>query len=207
MLLALHKKLGLRKRPDKTRQYGTTLEHIKLDHVERYLFAGVTLTKGMKVLDLACGCGYGSWVLHKAGMDVTGVDISQEAITYAEQYYKGPKYLCQEAKDTKGEWDAIVTFETLEHLDRPEDVFLHNKAKVVIASVPNEKVIPFKASNFSGDSYPHRRHYTPDEFDFLLESVGYKVRERHCQKTKMPGTVTKGTQGKFLIFVGERTTT
>ena len=185
---------------DQTRQYGT-LEQIRADHIRRYLFAGEHL-RGKRVLDLACGCGYGSWLVHGGGNEVTGVDIEPEAIAYAQKYYQGPTYLCQPGEETKGEWDALVTFETLEHLDHPETI-LAIQAPLVIASVPNEERYPFEAEKFAGDKYPHKRHYTPDQFKELLEGCGYTVVSQWCQRDKQ-GQVVPGTNGIFLLYIARR---
>jgi len=189
---------------DPARQYGP-IEQISPDHVNRYLFAAgylqQKLKQGARVLDAACGCGYGSWILHGAGFEVTGVDISGEAISYATKNYQGPKYLQTDCYEIKGEWDAVVTFETLEHLDRPETLLRNQEAQIVIASVPNENQYPFRAESFKGDSYPHLRHYTPDQFSELLENVGRAVTEKLSQKDKIPGYVNPGTDGIFLVYV------
>lgn len=185
---------------DRTRQYGKSIEQIRGDHVKRYLFAADRI-KGKKVLDLACGCGYGSWLMHGNGGDVTGIDIEPEAIEYAKKYYQGPTYLCQRAEDTTGKWDALVSFETLEHLEAPETLLRGVQAPLLIASVPNEDRYPFNAATFSGDAYPHKRHYRPKEFEDLLRSAGYMVTERFCQKNK-GGDISEGTDGIFLIYVG-----
>jgi hypothetical protein len=183
------------------RQYGS-INEIRLDHVKRYLFASERL-RGKRVLDVACGCGYGSWLLHGAGNDVTAVDVEPEAIAYATAFYQGPKYLCQPAEQTSGEFDAIVSFETLEHLSNPE-VVLAIEAPMIIASVPNEERYPFVREKFSGDTYPHLRHYTPAEFEELLSGSGFKVTEWFCQKDKNDGAIVPGTDGMFLIAIGQR---
>jgi len=185
---------------DQTRQCGP-IKSIRRDHTQRYQFAAERL-KGKRVLDLACGCGYGSWILHQSGNEVTGVDIEPEAIAYAKEHYQGPTYICQAGEETKGSWDVLVSFETLEHLERPQDV-LAIGAKTLIASVPNEERYPFKAENFSGDKYPHQRHYTPEEFQKLLESAGYQVVEWFCQKDKK-GDIVPGSDGMFLLAIGQR---
>ncbi len=181
---------------DKTRQYGP-LKDIRRDHVQRYLLASQQIQKGSKVLDLACGCGYGSWMLQQVGLEVTGVDIEPEAISYAEENYPGPKYLCMPAEEVKGKYDAIVSFETLEHLENPGAVLKAIEAPLVIASVPNEQHLPFSKKRFSGDKYPHRRHYTPPEFAELL---GHRKIEWFCQKDK-GGDIHPGTEGIFVIAV------
>lgn len=185
---------------DNTRQVGATLEDIRPDHIERYNFAGKAILPGQRVLDIACGVGYGSWLLWKKGLQVTGVDISREAIEYAERHYKGPTYLCQKAEDTKGRWDAIVTFETLEHLRDPQGLLQAVRAPLLIASVPNQEIYPFKAAKFERDDYPHLRHYTPEEFEDLIKASGYEVKQKYCQRDKR-GEITVGTDGRFLIYV------
>jgi hypothetical protein len=183
----------------KDRQYGR-IDEIRSDHVNRYLFAADRIKRGSTVLDAACGCGYGSWLLHGADLKVTSVDIEPEAIEYAKRFYQGPEYLCQRAEDTKGEFDVLVSFETLEHLENPKDFLLSVKAKQVIASVPNENLMPFDPDLFAEDKYPHRRHYTPEQFEELMESCGHPVQEKFCQQHKY-GKVVPGTDGLFLIYV------
>ena len=186
----------------KDRQYGP-LEAIRRDHTERYRFAASKIPKGSKVLDLACGCGYGSWILHEAGMKVTGADIEPEAISYAEKNYPGPAYIRKAAEEIEGQYDAIVTFETLEHIYYPGSILKAIQAPLVIASVPNEERYKFLPKAFEGDKYPHLRHYTPTEFEQLLNGSGLMVVERFCQKDKH-GDVEPGTDGVFLISVCTR---
>lgn len=187
---------------DSTRQYAASIDGIRFDHIQRYNFASHSIKEGSRVLDIACGCGYGSWFMEQAGLKVTGVDICQEAIDFANDHYKGPTYICQEAHEVKGEWDAIVTFETLEHIHDPESVLKAVSAPLLIASVPNEEVFKFKPARFAGDEYPHLRHYTPLEFQELLEGSGYLVDKKFCQKDKR-GDIVPGTDGMFLIYVAE----
>ncbi|WP_103067938.1 SAM-dependent methyltransferase [Aquimarina sediminis] len=53
-----------------------------MDNLTNYL----SLEKGEKILDLACGKGRHSIYLNKLGYDVTGVDLSKNSIEYASQY-------------------------------------------------------------------------------------------------------------------------
>ncbi len=185
---------------DLTRQYGK-IAQIRPDHLKRYQFA-VQRLGGKSVLDLACGCGYGSWMLHQGGNEVTGVDIENDAIEYANKYYSGPEYICQPASETKGKYDAIVSFETLEHLDDPSQV-LSIDAPLIICSVPNQENYSFSPKRFIGDKYPHKRHYTPQEFEDLLTGAGFMVTEKFSQPTKQ-GEIQAGTNGSFLIYIGHR---
>ena len=153
------------------------------------------------VLDAACGTGYGSKILHDAGSIVTGVDIHQPAIEFAKEHYPGPYYLRRDLSEVEGEYDTIVSFETLEHVDARQVLKnFRRKCKSLICSVPNEKFYPFSAERFARDEYPHLRHYLPDELDELLSSSGFEVKSRHCQKTKT-SDVEDGTEGMFLVYV------
>lgn len=53
-----------------------------MDNLSKYL----SLEKGEKILDLACGKGRHSIYLNKLGYDVTGVDLSKNSIEYASQF-------------------------------------------------------------------------------------------------------------------------
>ena len=56
-------------------------------HLNRYLSAKKFI-KGKKVLDVACGEGYGTYLLKKWGAaKVTGVDISKEALFVARDKF------------------------------------------------------------------------------------------------------------------------
>lgn len=160
--------------------------------------------RGSLVLDLACGCGYGSRILHDAGAQVTGVDIDADAVAHAERHFPGPMYLRARAEVMRGDYDALVSLETLEHLDDPASMLRAVRAPLLVASVPNQERYPFDAARFAGDTYPHKRHYTPQEFTELLEGAGYKVQQRWCQRSKIDDDVVRGTDGAFLIYIGRR---
>lgn len=184
---------------DRTRQWGKTLEEIRPDHVKRYQFAASKIKPKSFVLDLACGCGYGSKLLHTEGFNVYGVDIDEEAIKYAKEHHNGPHFVQGHAEDAYGPFDVIVSFETLEHLKKPLEALKNFEAPILWASVPNEEKYPFSAEKFAEDDYPHQRHYTPVEFEKLLRDGGFEVFERHCQKDKL-GDIVRGTDGIFLIY-------
>lgn len=127
-------------------------------HLERYEFAARHLS-GERVLDMACGCGYGTALLaerhpHK---QVTGVDIDPAAIAYARRHYRLPNlhYVCADAESFSAEgFDSIVSLETIEHLPHPARL-VANYARLlasggrVIASVPITPTL---------DGNPHHLH-------------------------------------------------
>ncbi|WP_256203123.1 bifunctional 2-polyprenyl-6-hydroxyphenol methylase/3-demethylubiquinol 3-O-methyltransferase UbiG [Pseudomonas sp. ML96] len=128
-------------------------------HLERYEFAASHLS-GSRVLDMACGCGYGTALLAERHPDkqVTGVDIDPDAIAYAQRHYRLPNlnYVCADAEAFASEqgFDNIVSLETIEHLPHPPRL-VANYARLlasggrVIASVPITPTL---------DGNPHHLH-------------------------------------------------
>jgi len=110
------------------------------EHIARYNFA-LRAAEGNRVLDAACGTGYGTKLLSESASEVIGVDISNEAITYASKLYPDIAFSCIDLSKTfpaDGPYDLIVSFETIEHLDKPE-VFLKNASqncKEFLFSIP-----------------------------------------------------------------------
>jgi SAM-dependent methyltransferase len=120
---------GERVVPAKMGEYDMTL----LEHLARYDFA-VEHQKG-SVLDAACGSGYGSKMLSNA----EGIDLSAEAVAYAQSIY-GIKASCFDLENglPAGCWDTIVSFETIEHLGNPHLFLSHASSKSLqfIFSIP-----------------------------------------------------------------------
>jgi SAM-dependent methyltransferase len=191
------------------RQVAPVLSGIRRDHVARYEFVAARLPKGSRVLDLACGIGYGSQLLAKAGHRVIGVDASEEAIAYAEEYYNHPNvsYECVAAEDLHadcvGTFDAVVSFETLEHLAEPGWFLMHwaHHAKTLYASVPNESVFPH-----GGRIKFHHRHYTKPQFRALLSHNGWEAMEWHGQAGPV-SEVEPDLEGRTLIAVARSAVT
>ena len=95
------------------------------EHLHRYVFA-LEFCKGKRVLDAACGEGYGTAVLASQAKSVTGVDISSEAINHASARYSdrpGVQFEVADCCDLPFEdnsFDLVVSFETIEHLEGQE---------------------------------------------------------------------------------------
>lgn len=94
-----------------------------LDHTTRYEWAASLLRNCEgKILDVACGSGYGSrYLAEQTGATVLGLDIDEwTIINWAQTYYSHERVIF--ATDTilnaakHGPFDAIVSFETWEHL-------------------------------------------------------------------------------------------
>lgn len=153
-------------------------------HLERYRFATHYAQSG-RLLDIACGVGYGSRLIAETCPRVTevvGVDISAEAIAYAQARYGSPRitFLNQDAMQFQAPepFDTIVSLETIEHLPDPEafvkQVLKSLKASgLLIASVP---VTP------SVDVNPHHLHdFTQTSFEQML-SRNNLVKKDHFEQ-------------------------
>ncbi|MGE3466277.1 MAG: class I SAM-dependent methyltransferase [Pyrinomonadaceae bacterium] len=139
------------------------------EHAARYEFAS-TFVERRRVLDIACGTGYGIGLLGKFAEFVVGIDVDPGAARAARQEC-GPSDsvlladgLCLPFPDRT--MDIVTSFETLEHLhQRPE--FLSELRRVLkddgrlIMSTPNANYTQPK--NGKPANPFHVFEYTPDE--------------------------------------------
>src|SRR5208282_5082698 len=65
---------------------------LKDEHITRYKFA-VPYVKEKRVLDIACGSGYGSSLLAETAATVNGRDLSPEAIEYCKNRFQSQRNL------------------------------------------------------------------------------------------------------------------
>ncbi len=138
-----------------------------LEHLVRYRFAA-TYAPGRRVLDVACGTGYGAAMLADAGAaSVCGVDISAEALSHARSHYARETVRWIEADARKlpfpdGDFDLISCFETIEHVAAPAEVLdelrrVLSPGGLLLVSTPNAAVS-------SGENPFHLHEMTPDAF-------------------------------------------
>lgn len=134
----------------------------------RYQFAKPSV-QDKNVCDVACGAGYGSCFLSQSAKTVTGMDISDSAIDWANKYFHNENltFHCADGSKTwpvDQQFEVITSFETLEHVPKPED-FLHQldmhlaKDGQLFMSVPNGPRDKKKTDN------PYHIHYF-DKKDF-----------------------------------------
>ncbi len=115
--------------------FGFQYPSTEKDHLCRYEFAK-QYANNKRVLDIACGCGYGSYLLAKEGNanEVTGVDLNEDSVRYGSHRYKHPKvkqFVGDATEYTFGnKFDLIVSFETIEHIPDYEK-FLKNIEKAL----------------------------------------------------------------------------
>jgi 2-polyprenyl-3-methyl-5-hydroxy-6-metoxy-1,4-benzoquinol methylase len=126
------------------------LEHqIRLqEHLRRY--AAVRRFVYGRVLDFACGCGYGTYLLSRNPdvEEVVGVDKDAQSIAWAEQEYraKNCNFICGDVQNLDGKFDTLVSLETIEHFESDEiyhRICEKHAFDQLILSYPNKKSTHF----------------------------------------------------------------
>lgn len=147
---------------------------IAAQHFRRYKKA-CEYAEGCRILDIACGVGYGSRMLRDAGAsEVVAVDLSPEAISYAQKRYGAPgiEFICANAEEFNlpGTFDVIVTMETVEHLQEPL-AFLQKLRRTLRESGRLIVSVPLgETSHF--DPY-HLHDFDEEALTTLLQTAGF----------------------------------
>ena len=182
-------------------------------HVARYLWAEKYVRQGDRVLDAACGLGYGSYALAELSKasKITGVDGSDYGVDYARENFcsLSPKldffagYLPEcLAKYPDGHFDVIVSFETLEHVEHPEALLtefhrLLSPGGRIVVSVPNdwsdetgEDPNPFHLHVYTLDKLRAqiKQHFIPEAL-FQQIASGCKTTSAWNSWQRMPRTL------------------
>jgi 2-polyprenyl-3-methyl-5-hydroxy-6-metoxy-1,4-benzoquinol methylase len=134
-------------------------------------------TAGLRVVDMACGEGYGSDVLARGGAaSVVGVDANPEAHEHARLRYVRPNLRFErDLVETFAEpCDAVVFLQTIEHVRNPDEVLerfktLVGRQGVVYVTTPNVLTLAPEGAEKSGNPW-HVKEYRPEEFRALCEA-------------------------------------
>lgn len=162
-------------------------EEEKKRHIERYEFAREFLKPNWIVLDAACGSGYGSEILATKVKRVIGIDVNQEALNYAKNYHKRDNIiflltdLNEKIPFPDNSFNAIISFETLEHIKNQEFLLSEfkrvlKKGGILIISTPDRNI-----TEIGKIKTPyHFRELKKDEFCSLLSKF-FKIKGLYGQ--------------------------
>lgn len=154
------------------------------EHRSRYRFAQ-KYVPGKRVLEIACGTGFGAGMLADAGaLSVVGADVSEDVVAAARRERSRPGVEFLRADGTAlpfpdGTFDLATSFETVEHIPQYEE-FIRELRRVtrpgggLILSTPNALI----TSQYPRNPY-HVHEFVPEGLRDLLA--------RHYRKVELFG--------------------
>jgi 2-polyprenyl-3-methyl-5-hydroxy-6-metoxy-1,4-benzoquinol methylase len=151
-------------------------------HLAVYEWIGARVA-GLRVIDMACGEGYGSEVLSRSAESVVGVDANPEAHEHAQLRYRRQNLRFERGMvGAFGEpeaYDAVVFLQTIEHVQHPARVLEHFRSilapgGVAYISTPNVLTLAPPGEAKSGNPW-HLREYRVEEFGRVCRSVFHQV--------------------------------
>ena len=185
---------------------------ISYEHWHRYFYA-THFVEGKDVLDIASGEGYGTNLLAQTARSVTGVDISEEAVSFATNTYKRDNLqFLRGSLDSipivgKKKFDVVVSFETIEHVNATAQKKFLSETKrllrdegVFIVSTPNKLLysdIPHYKNEF------HVKEFYQKEFiDFLKKYFSHVVvlGQKICTGSNIWDLLSRAGRGSFTKY-------
>jgi SAM-dependent methyltransferase len=136
--------------------------------------------RGLHVVDLASGEGYGADVLARRAASVVGIEPNPEAYEHARLRYGRVAFRRDAAETFTEPCDAVVFLQTIEHVADPGAVLDNIRAQlnpggVAYVSTPNVLTLAPPGAERSDNPW-HVREYRPQEFRALCEAHFDSVR-------------------------------
>jgi 2-polyprenyl-3-methyl-5-hydroxy-6-metoxy-1,4-benzoquinol methylase len=145
---------------------------------------------GQRVVDMACGEGYGSDVLARTAAGVVGVDANPEAHEHARLRYQRPTLRFERdlVESFDEPCDAVVFLQTIEHVQDPGAILEHFKSMLApggtaYVSTPNLLTLAPPGAEKSDNPW-HVKEYRAEEFRHLCEA--------HFEQVEMLGLFHAG---------------
>jgi SAM-dependent methyltransferase len=152
-------------------------------HLAVYEWIGARVI-GARVIDMACGEGYGSEVLARGAASVVGVDANPDAHEHARLRYTRQNLTFErgvvENHGEAGAFDAVVFLQTIEHVQDPVAALRHFRSLLapggtVYVSTPNLLTLAAPGAAKSDNPW-HIKEYRATEFEQLCREVFDQVR-------------------------------
>ena len=152
------------------------VREIWYEHFHRYALAA-RWCADKRTLDAACGEGYGSALLAEAASSVEAVDLSEQTITHARQRYGHLQGLgfhvadCTSLPFADHEFDRVVSFETLEHLEAHDQLLAEFRRVLkpdgfLVLSSPDKAI--YSDQQNTVNEY-HLKELYREEFEALIQ--------------------------------------
>lgn len=168
----------------KDKQWWETVYNDRLDYLDSY---NKSLSK--KLLELGSGPGLFLKFMKNNGWDVTGIEPSKEAASFAKKYKISivEDFYGNVEMTTLGNFDAVVMYEFLEHVPNPNEVIevtskILKKGGIISIGVPNDynplQEIAMKSLNLKpywlAPPY-HINYFSIKSLRKLLEKHDFKI--------------------------------
>jgi SAM-dependent methyltransferase len=198
---------------DRVRRHPWWLSRAKL---VRWLLRREGILPHARVLDAGCGWGSTFLSLEQDGYEMTGTDISRQALEYLDAPYRRLA-LCDltQSRASEETFDAVLSMDVIEHVDDDavairRMIALVRSGGLLLVSVP---ALPELYGEFDAIQ-GHRRRYTERALRDLLESSGliavqtlwwgrlayYLIRYQRSDKKSMPGDTPDETYLRYLAL-------
>ena len=185
---------------------------IAYEHWHRYAFAR-RFAVGKRVLDAACGEGYGTALLGKVASTVVGVDIDGSTVAHASaRYGDGTRVRfvegsCAELPLPDASIDVVVSFETIEHIgasDQPRMLAEFARVLVpdgiVVLSSPNKRLYSDER-NYVNEFHLHELYR--DDLERLLKPLFAARRWYHQRVATWSGIWSEDAAVEAEAWVGD----
>lgn len=185
---------------------------VTIEHLHRYAIA-LEFVKGKRVLDIASGEGYGTFLLSKIATSVIGVDIDLESIELANDKYKSTNIEFVHGSTSSiplldNAVDVVISFETIEHHDKHDEMMIEikrvlNPNGILIISSPDKK---YYSDNIGQNNIYHIKELYFEEFKFLINKY-FEFSSFYFQKAYNFNSYISDSKsyGEVVVFSGDNT--
>ncbi|MBM4399601.1 MAG: class I SAM-dependent methyltransferase [Candidatus Cloacimonetes bacterium] len=168
-------------------EYGNKMLHCELLRYYGLLYMLPDIFQ--TILDAGCGKGYMSYLLSKAGYQVTALDISETNLqvfrAYCEQFNINQVSADLLSYTTQDKYDGLICQEVLEHVELYQKVIsnFHNLFKdngFALICVPYKENLPAKMiidpqTNRYKHKNGHLHSFEPTSFSYHIQAAGLRI--------------------------------
>ena len=181
-----------------------------IDYCKTYIDEFVASLSGKDVLDVGCGAGQITDYLTQKGLNVIGLDFSQELLKIAKQNSPNSKFIladiCDYEQETKV--DGIITKDTLFHLPDEDLIHVLQKFKRLLKTNGNICIIldtPKKigenifVEELNGKQRVYYNYLSDEKLKIMLEKTGFNVKK--IQLTNKNNNASSYATGLMIFYV------